>query len=134
MINEKNKLQRKSSKWPLTYRNQYKHIRNEITHKIRQSKSRFYSTKLDRCAGDARGTWKVINDVLGRGRSNGNTVEYTDLEYNNTTLGNNNKDIADAFNEYFVNVGQSLANNIDSNDVDINCFLDKRALANFNLN
>ena len=59
-------------------------------------------------------------------------ASFTFLFVSLTTLGNN-KDISDAFNEYFVNVGQPLANNIDSIDVDRNRFPDERTLVNLTL-
>ena len=63
LIIERNRLLKKSIKYPLTYNQQYKQLRNRITREIRNSRSQYFRSKLQSCTGDAKGIWSVINDV-----------------------------------------------------------------------
>ena len=64
LIQDKNKLQKLAARWPLSYGDQYKRVRNEVTKIIRIAKFQYYKNKLSRCAGDTGGTWKVINEIM----------------------------------------------------------------------
>ena len=75
MIKEKNRLQRLAAKWPLTYRNQYKYLRNQVTKQISIAKFEYYKDKLSRCAGYSKGTWRVINEVMKRNTVNNVSVK-----------------------------------------------------------
>ena len=68
LIKERNRLLKKSIKYPLTYFDQYKQLRNQITREIRNSLSQYFRSRLQSCTGDAGGTWNVINDVLNRNK------------------------------------------------------------------
>jgi hypothetical protein len=53
--------------------------------------------------------WKTINDLLGRS-PNDTTVNELKINDSNITP---TEEIANAFNEYFTNIGPNLANSID---------------------
>ena len=60
------------------------------------------------CAGDSKGAWKVIRDVLGQSKPENSSIK---LNVDENIL-SDPSDIVSAFNEYFINVGPSLSNNI----------------------
>ena len=62
-----------------------------------------------------RRTWKGINSILSK--NNRSHVEPTKLEVKGATL-QNPFDIANAFNQHFVNIGPELASSIPSPNTD----------------
>ena len=54
-------------------------------------------------------TWRVINDTLGK--SNQKTTPPISNKHNNTLI-TDPKKVANTFNEYFVNIGTDLVENI----------------------
>ena len=111
-IKTKNKLLRISLKQP-SYVNKlnYRSYRNKLNHVIRIAKKKHFSLKFKELSHDPKGTWSVINNLLNKGKNKSNISDcFTDGD-------NNVHDpnvIANAFNEYFVNIGPSLAKNIHS--------------------
>ena len=61
---------------------------------------------ISKCKNDLKGTWRIINDILGR-NSSGKSLP----EIDNTKV-DNKVDIAIAFNEYIMNIGEKLAGDI----------------------
>ena len=51
MIKEKNSLQRK---YPITYKEQYKFIRNKVTKEINKSKNDYFKGKLEESKSDSK--------------------------------------------------------------------------------
>ncbi len=62
-------------------------------------------------------SWSILNQLLGRGRKKSTLCEYV---IKNNVQVYDDKAIANAFNGFNINVGPSLANDIDSNNVDMN--------------
>ena len=52
LIIERNKLLKKSIKYSLTYYQQYKQHRNQVTKEIRNSRSKYFRSRLQSCTGD----------------------------------------------------------------------------------
>ena len=120
LIREKNKLQKLSAKWPLSYGQSYRSIRNKVTESISIAKSQYFKKRLLNSAGDPKNTWKVINEVMNRNRTKqSHTIN------NNTNVISN---IADSFNLHFSSVGSSLANKIIDNNVDPLNYLGERSM------
>ena len=66
---------------------------------------------LKKYANDIRNTWTVINDVLNKNKNNASFPEY--FVYNNSEI-NSGKDIANHFNEFFINIGLEQAQTIQT--------------------
>ena len=66
-------------------------------------------------SSDMRRTWNGINSILSK--NDRSCVEPTKLEVNGATL-QNPFDIANAFNQHFVNIGPELASSIPSPNTD----------------
>ena len=76
---------------------------------IRDAKKIDFENCLSKCKNDLKGTWGIINDMLGRNSSGKSLPEIFMID--NTKV-DNKVDIANAFNEYFMNIGEKLAGNI----------------------
>ena len=67
----------------------------------------YYSKKLTNCYGNMKKTWGVINDLLNKNRKN--DMNHGEFKLNHTTFTDPNI-ISEKFNQYFINVGEKLAN------------------------
>ena len=69
-----------------------------------QAKTNYYRDKIALQQDNPKDTWKAINNLLGRTRSNTvvNELKLVDRKINSP------EELADAFNNYFVNIGPSL--------------------------
>ena len=65
-IKHRNKLQKLSAKWPLTYEKEFKRYRNMLTSIIKTAKDSYYKSTLKDNAGNPSKTWQIINDILKR--------------------------------------------------------------------
>ena len=82
---------------------EYKRI---LKRSIRLAKRNYYSNIFDQCKNDMKKTWQHINTILNRGKSKSKVPENFVIDGNNIT---NPKEIANAFNDFFVNIGSNLA-------------------------
>ena len=76
---------------------------------IRDVKKIYFENCLSKCKNDLKGTWRIINDILGRNSSRKSLPEIFMID--NTKV-DNKVDIANAFNEYFINIDEKLARDI----------------------
>ena len=74
---------------------------------MRKTKAEFYHREIGECAklSDLKKTWSLINSLTGKNNKSNNITE---ISVNNRNI-SNSKLIAEAFNEYFVNIGPNLA-------------------------
>ena len=86
-----------------TYKNLFETIK-------KRSKKNFYSEKLRKFKGDARKTWGVMKEILGKCNTKPSTLR-TKITVNKTDIFDAAK-IADEFNKFFTNIGTDLANKI----------------------
>ncbi len=90
----------------------YKRYKNKVTYLLRVAEKCYYTELLDKHKNDAKETWKILNKCI-------KTNTYSSLP--SSFLDNNKhlsdaKEIANGFNNFFVNVGPNLAKNIPSCD------------------
>ena len=89
--------------------NIYKSKRNLITSLIRKSKSDYYVAYFEENKTDSKKTWEGIRNIVNvskRVRVVPNFVEYKGKVYFDT------KDIAGSFNDFFVNIGNTVEEKI----------------------
>ena len=129
LIKEKHKLQKKSAKYPLTYGDQYRTLRNRVTKMIRKAESQYYRSSLDNNKGNGKKTWQVINSILNRNNANKHP-EKLDTHHGLIT---SKKDIANHFNKFFTEIGPKLSNNIPSAVNDFKQYLNRRQHTEFHL-
>lgn len=110
LLRKKNKLFKKyiSNSIPSTH-DSYKSYRNKYNHSIRSAKKKYFSEEFKKCLNDSKTTWKVINQLLQRERA---TYVLPSVLSEGKNSFNNSEDIAQKFNNFFVNIGSKLANKI----------------------
>ena len=93
----------------------YKSYKNKLTNILRLAETQYYSEKLNSVKDDIKNTWRVLNNVINKNVSKNslhNSFNHKGKKIINSGL------IPNLFNEYFVNVGPSLAKSIDIVDKD----------------
>ena len=93
----------------------YKQYRNILNKLLRIAKSSYLNEKFENCKNDIKLTWKNINHLLISCNTDSNIPKI--FHFNNGPL-NTPPDIADAFNEYYTNIGPSLAQSMTSSPTD----------------
>ena len=86
----------------------YQKIRNSVNSQIRKTKRSYFLTNIEVNKNNPKKTWKTLNSLLGK-KSKNTIVRNIKVEGHDIT---EPKKIAELFNNYFVNVGPSLANEI----------------------
>ena len=86
----------------------YNAYNNKLKSILRKTEKEHYQQCLAKCTDNLKKTWMIIKDVLNKNKS---TKIHDTFKYNNCTT--TDKDIiANKFNDYFVNVGSTLAASI----------------------
>ena len=87
--------------------NIYKTERNRVNVAMRSAKKVYFHDKIKECSqcGNVKKSWNLINTLLNRNKKATNVDE---LHINDSVIVDD-KQIADAFNEYFVQIGPKLA-------------------------
>ncbi len=76
---------------------------------LKDAKDHYYNCKLNSKAGDTKGTWKVLGQILNKSVNNNTVIE--GININNSMV----KDpymISNHINNYFSNIGCELSDNI----------------------
>ena len=102
--------------------------RTVLRRNIREAKRMYYTRTFDLYKNDIKQTWFVINSTFSRNKKCNASEQFIidDKELKDLTV------IANEFNKYFVNIGQSLAEKITPT-LDINFYLKNRIDSQFSL-
>ena len=108
-INRKNNFYLKYKAKP-TEQNKTKYLnyKNTLTAILRREKKKYYSHQFDSLKKDIKQTWQLINCFLNK---NVNRKQLSRISVEGNIIEDNRK-IADHFNDYFINVGPKLAQTI----------------------
>ena len=90
----------------------YKKFRNKNLSNQRKTERNYYKEQFELNENDIRKSWKVIKDVIGK-HEHRLCNDHEDF-YINSKLTIDKNQIANSFNNYFVNIGKSLAQQITS--------------------
>ena len=106
-IKRKNKLYRAKLKNP-TPKNtkKFRHYRSKLNHLVIFTKKNYYKSKLDKAQGDMRATWRIINEILNKKKSQ--PVHISNIVHNGKQF-DKKIDIANQLNNFFTNIGPTLA-------------------------
>lgn len=97
---------------------EYVRYRNNLNRLLKSTKNNYYKNKLNNVHGDCKKTWEIINDATNYKLKVKNSRKLN--IYNDSgDLVTNNKENANLFNNYFINVGSKMAEEIDKNIPDI---------------
>ena len=84
---------------------QFKDARNKANNSVKKAKRKYFSENLDANKSDPRKTWRLINELQSR---QSKSTKVSQVKTGNQVL-TSPGDIAEAFNNHFTNIGQSLA-------------------------
>ena len=87
----------------------YKTYKNKLINIIRLNKKSHYHRQLEHHKGNIKATWNTLNNIIKKGACKGDLPTYFKKD---DTVINTTKEISNEFNNFFVNVGPSLANQI----------------------
>ena len=91
----------------------FKAFERIVTRNINEAKRSYYHETFKHFQNDIKNTWKTINDTLGRHKKESKMPN--SMVYKNDTI-SDPIEIANAFNDYFINVGTNITlSNNDSN-------------------
>ena len=94
----------------------YNDYRIFLNKKIKTAKRKYDNELFEKCKNDSKSIWRNINSILGKTRHKKNIPAKINAE-NGTKL-TELKDISNAFNDYYVNVGPNLAKTIGNSNCD----------------
>ena len=89
----------------------YKTYRNKLTSIKRYCEKRYYSDLLTKHGNNIKESWKILNDVIKKKQNNSNFPDYF-IDSNGIEI-KGNRNIANKFNDFFVNIGPKLAGQIE---------------------
>ena len=95
------------------YAQAYKQCKNNLNRYIKETKRRYYNSKLTNSA-NIKESWQTINELLNR---KSKTTTISEINVNERKIVGD-KNIANEFNKYFSEIGKKLANEISHNDID----------------
>ena len=98
---------------------------------IRLAKSQYYHTVFDKYKKDIKHTWITIKELLNNTTNDKQLPSQIRLEGNNIS---DPQTIANNFNKYFNDIGPSLAEKINSPNIDFSSYLTENASQNFKFN
>ena len=87
----------------------YNTYKNKLINVIRYAERQYYQDKFKLAKGNMNKTWQILKTVINPNAQNKPTIDKIVIDDLFTT---DKPGIANKFNEYFVNVGPTLANNI----------------------
>lgn len=71
-------------------------------------KEKYYTDRMNNCISGSKNIWQVLKEVSGKTQSNNNISEICD----DGRIITQPKEIAEKFNEFYINIGPNLANNL----------------------
>jgi hypothetical protein len=90
----------------------YKTYKNKFIKILRSSQKLYYSDRFQKLEGDIKGTWHLLKDIMN---NNNNPNMINELRVNGVKTTDLNQ-VANAFNDFFINIGPNLAKKIDDAD------------------
>ena len=97
----------------------YNRFRNSVNNDIKQSKKAYYGQYFENCKNNMKKTWKGINDLI---RSNNKSTKVNYILQNNQSI-TEPKIMANAFNNFFANVGPTIDKEIPKTPISPLSFL-----------
>ena len=97
----------------------YKKVKNHYNRQIKSTKRLYYQDKLHNNSGNLKKTWNTLNELMNRKPTNNKISE---MKGENGEIIDETQ-IPDAFNKYFVELGEKLASKIPRSSISPDSFL-----------
>ena len=97
----------------LEYKRNYTNYKNKLQVLLRKAKDDYYDNKLNQISGDNKKLWKFINKKIGKNTEK-KPIKQIFCNTQNKLI-DNDKDISNTFNNFFINVGPNLASKFKKN-------------------
>ena len=126
-INTKDKMYKQLVKTPLespnfeTKKINFRTYKNIIRRSICQAKKEYYHKTFQKYSNNLRKTWHTINDTLNKHTKN--NIFPNEFNLSNGEKISDHKNIANSFNSFFVNIGNSSSANNQSNETCFDMYL-----------
>ena len=137
-IEQRNRMYRKLKETPITCKNynnrkiNLKTFNKILKHSIKISKTIYFANEFEKFKFDIKNTWATLNSILNRKKNKGKLPDYLILDGKEI---HEKENIANAFNNYFSNIGPSLASKIPANNSNsFESYLDTTIKHTFNFN
>ena len=79
---------------------------------IREAKKNYYENQFQSFKSDIRKTWGIISEILSKKHRNKNSIKW--IVINSKTI-KDSQQIAEKFNDFFLNIGKNLAASLEKN-------------------
>ena len=89
----------------------YKNYKNKLTKMLRIEKKNYYRQKFEECKANISETWTILNTIIGKRKSEAKYSNKFIFDNDRVTL--DNEEIANHFNNFFVNICTILSNSIE---------------------
>lgn len=111
-IRKRDKLKQRvlKNKHSMELKNYYKNYRNIVTTLIKTTKNNFYKEKIQSAGNNYKKIWDCITEVTNHNKNCKDNIEQIILA-NNTQI-TNKEEIASAFNEFFIEIGEKISREI----------------------
>ena len=109
---------------------QYKRYANKLNIITSISKLRYYNNQFDQCKNNLKATWKIIGTLIKR--KSKRHLKQTRIIRNDVTY-TNEYDIANQFNQHFVNVGPNLANKLPTSNLNAVSYIQNSPISSFSM-
>ena len=93
---------------PDILRQAFHQIRNKVTYVIRKARSEYFTKKFAESNGDLKKTWQTLKQAMNR-EDKSNAIDKLNVNSNEI---NDKMKIAEYCNEYFTDIGKTLASEI----------------------
>ena len=123
-VRKKNKLYKKFLCHPTTNNeHKYKQYKNKLNHIIKIAKKKYYEEQLIKNKNETKLLWIPLNEIMNKRTRKNNLLPKKFAGNNSEEMITNPHEIADKFNEYFINVGPGIAKKLPNSDRTFNEYL-----------
>ena len=106
---------------------QFNIYQKDLQKLIKRAKQEYFELKYRSFRGNPKKTWKLTNNILGKSKKKSNSIS---LKHEGHTI-DDETEVANIFNNYFVNIGHNLIENIDNQNLSPMEFMGERISNSF---
>ena len=92
----------------------YKRFKNKLNGNLIRAEKEHYEKLFNANQNNLKKSWKILKEVLNKKKTSSSCSKF----YINSQLSNDKNKIVDGFNNFFINIGPTLASNIPSDNRD----------------